>query len=171
MKLNFANIDNAFKMGSSNFKDTQEEIANLKKLIQSDKPKKKTQMDDSPYSITPKMNEYQPTNNFNQPMNYPNQPMNYPNQPMNQQFNSFDYNLLKVMGDPRFDHIVRNYVLINYPEWLKCSNQQQNGPQNVPSLSKSNFGNNYSSNICYEIKRYIVFFIFSVVIFLFLSLI
>ena len=166
MKLNFANIDNAFKMGSSNFKDTQEEIANLKKLIQSDKPKKKTQMDDSPYSITPKINE--PMNNFNQPMN------NF-NQPMNQQFNSFDYNLLKVMGDPRFDHVVRNYVLINHPEWLNCSNQQQNQsqnvPQKIPSLSKSTFGNNYSSNICYEIKRYIVFFIFSVVIFLFLSLI
>ena len=105
----------------------------------------------------------------------PSQPMNNFNQSMNQQFNSFDYNLLKVMGDPRFDHVVRNYVLINHPEWLNCSNQQQNQsqnvPQKIPSLSKSTFGNNYSSNICYEIKRYIVFFIFSVVIFLFLSLI
>ena len=39
--LNFSNLDQAFILGSNQIKDTQEEIANLKKLINSTQIKKK----------------------------------------------------------------------------------------------------------------------------------
>ena len=76
-----------------------------------------------------------------------------------------DYDLMRVIGHPRFDDIVKNYVLINHPEWLLKESVYV--PQNI----KSTFGNKYQTTVCLEVQRYVVFFIISVIIFVLLTIV
>jgi hypothetical protein len=163
MTLGFSNLDQAFILGSSQIKDTQEEIANLKKLILETSTKKKV-----PESSTA----------TNVPLNYtrigPADPVvaNFSNQtsklgPQQNQTDTNDLMLLKVISHPKFDDIVKSYVLMNHPEWMNGNlTQTRYSPQ-----SKSFFGNKYANTICSDIKRYIVFFIVCILIFVVLTLI
>jgi hypothetical protein len=79
---------------------------------------------------------------------------------------------MKVIGHPKFDDIVKNYALINHPEWLLRETVYVPQPVNTPSSpqSISYFGNQYQSTICSDVKRYVIFFVVCVIIFLTLSL-
>ena len=172
-KLYFTPVDQAFTLGSSQIKDTQEEIAQLTKLI--------LESNGNPKGIKQKnqVNNNQITN-VPQPMSSPNyMRVGYPDQqsPVFRPPTSgddIDYNLMKVIGHPKFDDIVKNYALIHHPEWLLKETvyvpQNVSLPQNVPQQSKSNFGNQYQSTICSDVKRYIIFFVICTIIFLGLSL-
>ena len=77
-----------------------------------------------------------------------------------------DYNLMKVVGHPRFGEVVKNYVLINHPEWLlKESVYTPAKQQNI-----SYFGNTYQSTVCSNVKNYVIFFIVCMFLFLLLSM-
>jgi hypothetical protein len=180
-RLYFTPVNQAFTLGSSQIKDTQEEIAQLTKLIlennqninnNSTKNNKKPPPPETPLQ-SPATESPSPT----QIGNYSR--IGYPDQQMamfrpNTAQDDIDYNLMKVVGHPKFDDIVRNYALINHPEWLlkeSVYSPQQPAQQPVPGNNKSNFGNKYQSTLCLDIKKYILFFIFSVVIFIIFTII
>ena len=158
-RLNFTPIDKAFLLGSSQIKDTQEEIAQLTKLIldsnqQPKNKKKNSEPPEGPYTNI----QQQPYQNYMR-TGYPdNQSSVFQKSP---QTNELDYNLLKVIGHPKFDDIVKNYVLINHPEWLL--------KETVYRPAKSNFGSKYSTTVCSNVKNYLFFYITCVLIFLLLS--
>jgi len=169
-KLNFTSVDKAFTLGSTQIKDTQEEIQRLTKLILESNNKKPIKND----PVSPK-NEVQ--DNFITPrlsqnymrVGYPDSQQAVFGQPT--QEDNFDYNLMKVIGHPKFDDIVKNYALINHPEWLlkETVYVPQSSKSNFTGF-KSNFGNTYSTTICSNIKNYVIFFIVCMVMFLSLSL-
>ena len=194
-KLNFTPVDEAFTLGSSHIKDTREEIDKLTKLIleSNTKPTKKisqnvdnglspsnsdNRVDNRGFSTSNSDNRvdnrgFSTSNSDNRVDNrymrvgYPDnqsavfRPNNY------QQEEAIDYNLMKVIGHPKFDDIVRNYALINHPEWL--IKESVYTPQTNKN-SISYFGNKYSSTVCSDVRNYIVFFVTCIIIFLFLSL-
>ena len=190
-RLNFTPVDKAFTLGSSQIKDTQEEIAQLTKLIleSNTQTKKAKQKNSEPPETNERPSQnYGPSQNFNQGnymrIGYPDQ-QTAVFQPRNKDINEFrlhnmeeiDYNLMKVIGHPKFDDIVKNYALINHPEWLlresvyTPSTIQQNkdyfGKSNV---NTSYFGNRYQSTVCSNVKNYIIFFISCIIIIIMLSL-
>ena len=147
--LGFSNLDQAFILGSNQIKDTQEEIENLKKLILDTNTKKKVKNETSaaPLNYT-RIGPADPVvANFAQPTSDTN-----------------DLMLLKLIAHPKFDDIVKGYVLMNHPEWM-------NGNLTQTRSSKSYFGNKYSSTICSDVKRYIMFFIVCIIIFITLTLV
>jgi hypothetical protein len=147
-KLNFASINEAFILGSDQIKNTQEEIAKLKALVIDSNG-----LVSPPKSVTP---EYKRTEQ--QPL------AQSPNTQNPQSGNDFDYNFLKLMQHPKFDDIVKNYVLLKYPEIKFPINTES------PISSISHFGNKYSRTVCSDVKNYIIFFIISLIVYLFLSL-
>ena len=162
MALGFSNLDQAFVLGSNQIKDTQEEIANLKKLIldTNTQTKKKTVTETNvPLNYT-RIGPADPVvANFASP--------NYP-KPIPEDFNqNDDLMLLKVISHPKFDDIVKGYVLMNHPEWINGSLTQTR----YTAPSKSYFGNKYASSICSDVKRYIIFFIVCIIIFISLTLV
>ena len=54
---------------------------------------------------------------------------------------------------------------MNHPEWINGNLPQARND----NFSISYFGNKYSSSVCSDIKKYIIFFIVCIIIFLALS--
>jgi hypothetical protein len=184
-KLNFAAVDKAFELGSSQIKDTQEEISQLTKLILesnniSKKPKQK--------NLSPPETAYDlPTSEMSSPLKPPQSNYNqaqvsnymrigYPDQqralfsPNNAQ-DDIDFNLMKVVGHPKFDDIVKNYALINHPEWLLRETVYKQPPNfRLSPQTVSYFGNKYQSTVCSDVKNYVIFFVASIMIFLLLTI-
>ena len=147
--LNFAPVDKAFLLGSNQIKSTQEEIENLKKLLSNSVSINKSEKMDKPEEPDkPKITERLEPNKRSE--------------------NDLDYNLLKVIGHPKFDDFVKNYVLLNHPEWI---NKRDKIPDTayVPG-NVSYFGNRYASSVCSDVRKYISFFVICMILFIFLSL-
>lgn len=144
-RLNFTPVNEAFTLGSSQIKDTQEEITALTRLIlESNQNPKKVKPPNAKDKIGPPDTQ---TSVFRQPTAEDN----------------IDYSLMKVIGHPKFKDIVKNYVMINNPEWLLKESIY------VPT-GKSTFGNKYQSTLCTKVQSYLIFFVVSVLIFLGLSI-
>ena len=154
-KLNFSNIEDAFVLGSDQIKNTQAEIANLKKII----------MDSS----------ISDPSSGNSGSGDPGSPRKYERigPPDRTQLNfekgdnefNLENNFFKMVQHPRFDDLVYKYVHNNHPDWV-LRDKEYTG-------NKSNFGksyNKYSTTICSDIKNYLIFFTLSIAIYLLLSL-
>jgi len=177
--LNFSNLDQAFILGSNQIKDTQEEIANLKKLINSTQIKKKEIKDlnevknlnevKSSFQKISSNQSYPPETCNLMPYNY--NPNTNPNANTNANVTAEDLNLLKAINHPKFDDIVKGYILMNHPEWINGLPQSRtkNSISYFGNNTLSYFGNKYSSSVCSDIKKYIIFFIVCIIIFLALS--
>jgi hypothetical protein len=152
-KLNFANVSEAYNIASEQIKNRQDQIDKLKKII----------------------NENSNVNNQNKDPNaqdkipgiLPQVPVQHvqPVQMNNTQYSEdFEYSFYKLAGNPRFDQAVQNYLILKHPDWLK----NMNTPQIIPTnqMSKSSFGNFDST----DIKHYIIFFVFSIIIYLLLGI-
>jgi hypothetical protein len=140
-KLNFASINEAYTLGSDQIKNTQEEIAKLKTLL-IDQPIKPETRIGPPDKIETKFD----TTPIKPPAD-----------------DDFEYHFIKAMKHPKFEDIVKNYVSVKYPNlFLKETDYAPQG--------KESFGNKYSRTVCSDIKNYIVFFIMSMLIYLFLSM-
>jgi len=72
---------------------------------------------------------------------------------------------MKLVGHPRFDDIVKDYLLIKYPGWLL----KESVYSSKDLTSKSAFGNMYQSTVISDVQKYITFFIISVFLFVLLS--
>ena len=166
-RLYFTPVDQAFTLGSSQIKDTQEEIAQLTKLILESNGKTKGALPPPPKQKNVETSQMSP--NYMR-VGYPDQQRPVFRPPA--AGDDIDYNLMKVIGHPKFDDIVKNYALINHPEWLLRETVYVPQPVNTPSSpqSVSYFGNQYQSTICSDVKRYVIFFVVCVIIFLTLSL-
>jgi hypothetical protein len=147
-RLYFTPLDKAFTLGSSQIKDSQEEIANLKKLIldSAEKDTKKTTKDKKPKYERIGVPDKQ-VSTFRPPT----------------ESDDINYNFLKISSHPKFDDLVKNYAMVYHPEWLL--KETVYAPGNV-----SYFGDNYQSTVCGDVQKYLMFFITSVVIFLALSI-
>jgi hypothetical protein len=154
-RLNFSPIDQAFLLGSDQIKDTQEEINNLKKIILNKIPqkdvKKETSTEENTYTRIGKPDKVTAT---------------FTESSQQQKQEDTDLTLFKLIRHPRFDEIVKNYVLMYHPEWVL---NETNYTSALPGVSKSSFGNNYSTTVLAEMKKYIFFFVICVVIFLTLA--
>jgi hypothetical protein len=176
-RLNYSPLNQAFILGSQQIKDTQEEIAKLKSIIleTSLEPPKK----EKPPVTPPPTKE----NNNYMRIGYPDNTEATFYKPV---YNNFDSNLLSIIKHPKFDDVVKNYVLNTHPEWVFGESRYvpNNGDSGQPANnfyynretpvssnkdSKSTFGNKYSTSVCYDIKNYIIFFLSSLVIYLLLS--
>ena len=141
-RLLFAPLDEAFYLRSDNIKDTQIEIDNLKKIISESQLVKRQPNPKEQISKPKELYADKVTANFENGA-------------------PSDIDMMKVIQHPRFDDIVKNYLLVKYPELkLKPFNQKP---------IKENFGSNYSTTFCSNIKNYTLFFIFSLVVYLFLE--
>ena len=148
-RLNYATVNEAFKLGSDQIKNTQEEIAKLKALV----------MDSSildQKSLTGQMNQQiSPVpvvkNNYERIGPAPEVSATF-SKGTNE---SMDDTLLKIMNSPKFDDIVKNYISVKHPDWsLKETN-----------YSKETFGLNK------EINNIFIFLIITIIIYLLCSLI
>jgi len=172
-RLYFTPVDKAFTLGSSQIKDTQEEIAQLTKLIlEANGSKKKQKSQQAPE--TPLQSPVSMNTQFQSPVsNYTR--IGQPDQQAavfrpNTAQDDIDYNLMKVVGHPKFDDIVRNYALIHHPEWLLKETVYIPQPAMSSPSTKSTFGNKYQSTLCLEVQKYVMFFIISIIFFIILSL-
>ena len=193
-KLNFTPVNQAFTLGSTQRKDIQDEISHLTKIIlesnasakTSSKRKSNSQSDSlSPSELTTPIKP--PVSNYDQNVagnfkyiGYPDQQTAVFKQRSNE--DNFDYNLMKIIGHPRFDDIVTNYAIVKHPEWffsqsvytpnnLNNLNVPNNLNFNAPSdCNVSYFGNRYQSTLCSDVKNYIFFFVVCMALFLVLSL-
>ena len=174
-KLNFASVTEAYSIGSEQIKNTQSEIARLKKIIEDSS---KNQSDT--LTVIPEQkekgvnNEYKRIGNpdttqatFCKPMNNnTGYVLSKPEYLQNEiPLDDFDYTFLRIMRHPRFDEIVKNYVIINHPDWiLNNTHYVPNNPNNpnqiIYSRSKEMFG---SENVT---KNYVIFFIVAIMIYL-----
>jgi hypothetical protein len=170
-RLYFTPVDKAFTLGSSQIKDTQEEIDQLTKLILNNKQKpgtaKKDNYQQGGGGGYPEQQTMPYEKNNYQRIGYPDQQTAIfrPNNGNQSPQDNIDYNLMKIVGHPKFDEIVKNYVLINHPEWLLKESIYT--PSNRDS--NSNFGNRYQSTVKSDVQKYITFFIISVFLFVLLS--
>ena len=104
-RLGFANVGEAFMLGSDQIKNTQEEIAKLKALI-------------SDSSIQPKVVPV-PANDYQRIGPAPQVTATFgENVPSKNENENFDILLSKLIQHPRFDDIVKNYVDFKHPEWV-----------------------------------------------------
>ena len=167
-KLNFSPITEAFTLGSDQIRNTQEEIARLKQLmgnVELGKPASSVNPPNLPPGTPPNYQRIgQPDAvraNFSPPS--ANVSGSSPS----------DINFLEVVKHPQFDDIVKNYVRERHPNWVITDTQSvpRAVKENFQENFQENFGKRYSSTICSDIKNYIVFFIISLVMYMFLSLV
>jgi hypothetical protein len=64
------------------------------------------------------------------------------------------------MKHPKFDDVIQNYVKFKHPDWVLNQNSYE---------SKESFGK-LKKSTCDEIKNYVIFFVISISLYLFLSL-
>jgi hypothetical protein len=167
-RLNFASIDQAFQLGSKNITDTQEEIANLKKILSGyPNPKKEPDSDKSkePKDQEQKKNSTSPSELYER-IGPPDKVSASFNTGNTTKQDTFDTDILRVISHPRFDDIVTNYIALKRPELANAQLQQTNytGQSGV-----SYFGNRYNSTVCSDVKKYISFFIFCIIVFICLT--
>jgi hypothetical protein len=149
-RLNFAPISEAFYLGSDQIKDTRSEIENLRKVIGDSelvkKPQQQPKQQVSQVQQTSRIgNSDKVVANFN-----------------NQENNNLD--MLKIVQHPRFNDIVKNYIIVNKPEWIK--NPELANTQFIPnrkeSFSPSSAQQSNQQNFTY-------FLIFGLIVYLFLE--
>ena len=171
-RLNFAPITDAFHLGSEQIKNTQEEINKLRKIIGDGQPPSQSQNGNfaSQNGNILKKEVNQPKESM-QRVGYSDSVVgNFSSKNDN---GNFDTDLLKVMQHPKFDDIVKNYIVIKHPEWV---NTKFKDTSYVPN-EKSTFGNrtsflkegfgNVGNNP--ETQKYIIFFLVSLLLYTFLK--
>ena len=161
-KLNFANVSEAYNIASEQIKSRQDQIDKLKKIINENSNINKVQNSPNTISQLP----VEPVSNIEPVSNVqPVQPVHPVQQVQQVQKNNnsedFEYSFYKLASNPKFDQAVQNYIILKQPEWLN----RMNTPQ-MDQMNKSNFGNNNND----DIKHYILFFVFSVIIYLILGI-
>ena len=161
-KLNFANVSEAYNIASEQIKNRQDQIDKLKKIINENSTVNNQTKDPNAQDKVPGILPQVPVQ--------PVQPvqMNNTHAPSE----DFEYSFYKLAGNQKFDQAVQNYLILKQPGWFKnmCTpimSTLTNIPTNpMNQMSKSSFGNIDST----DIKHYIIFFIFSVIIYLMLGI-
>ena len=143
-KLNFASISEAYMLGSDSIKNTNEEIAKLKLLIESSSIKKKN--DNKSSKNDNKSNEKCALEEeFNKSNDNKLSKIDNDQCALEDDFNKLskndnklskndnklnDIDIYKILDHPNFESIIQKYLIINQPKWLnnfqtKTTQQQQ----------------------------------------------
>jgi len=159
-RLNFALLSDAFYLGSDQIKDTQAEIEKLKTLISGDVLKKSNNNINNIKDESSNVKESVKEIVKNERVGYSdNISVNF------DKSGDDDFNLIKMIQHPKFEDIVKNYIIIKHPEWVNGNlNNNVYIPNKMNNLLKENFG-----NVNENVKNYILFFIFGMVVYLFLQ--
>jgi len=173
-RLYFAPIAEAFYLGSDQIKDTQAEIEKLKTIISDSTLAKKSSL-----NIAKKENNERVGQSDNVVATF-NQP------PKNENLNEID--LMRIVQHPKFEDIVKSYIIVQHPEWINNNlNNTMYIPNGIPngirsgipngiqksffnqSFAKERFGEVYSTTVSSNIKNYLFFFIAGMVVYLLLE--
>lgn len=184
-KLGFAPVAEAYSIGSQQIKTERDEIARLKNII---------------LEASKKTPELANSNQEYRRIGLPDK--------VNATFcsngggiveelstNDIEYTFLKLMRNPNFEEVVKNYIIFKHPEWLLSqteyvpSHSDNNfikkiqsggiinnyketfGSVNNNNTNKTNNTNNTNTNLLLsDIKNYVIFFIISMSIYLVLSM-
>ena len=150
--LRFAPLTDAFRLGSEQIKDTQNEIARLSKMISESKGYQQKE-----------------TNNVVSKEIVKKEPMKNENE-------LGDSDILKVIQHPKFDEIVQNYLILKKPEWLHKKQQNNTFSKSTfsnVSYTKERFGNIPSGvpmaapNV--NPKHCLIFFVLTIVLYIYLK--
>jgi hypothetical protein len=159
-RLYFASLDDAFYLRSDTIKDTQKEIDNLKKIINSSQLAKR-----------PTGNEVSKVEDNPRP-----EKRILKSDPVSAQFgfpkDETSLDILKLVQHPKFDDIVKNYIIVKRPEWINRPLESTNYmPQrsNFNGGVRSNFAQNYSSTPYSNITNYMLFFVISLIVYFLLE--
>ena len=106
--------------------------------------------------------------------------------PKNENLNEID--LMKIVQHPKFEDIVKSYIIVQHPEWINNNlNNTMYIPNGIPngirsgipngiqksffnqSFAKERFGEVYSTTVSSNIKNYLFFFIAGMVVYLLLE--
>ena len=184
-KLNFSPLSEAFNLGSDQIKNTKEEIAKLKELISDSSLKDSSKKSKNGTSsiiekgssekseINNSSSSSIKTNDFKRIGNPDNLTLNLNLNGQNLSSNVDDDTLiLKLVNSPKFEDIVKNYIIVKHPEWIgksvrSTSYTNVSYPNNVNSFES--FGNKYNNTVCSNINHYIIFFVIMVSIYLLLK--
>jgi len=171
-RLNFAPLSDAFYLGSDQIKNTQEEINKLRQIISD------TTLSKSPNNISKKEEssiESKPSDKQKR-VGYSDEVT--ANFEKSTNSNNFESDILKVMQHPKFDDIVKSYIIVNRPEWVNSTlkNTEYTGNKSTKSafgnFLKQGFGgsqNTPSSSYSSNIKNYIIFFLVSILMYIWLK--
>jgi hypothetical protein len=142
-KLNFSNISEAYNIPSVGIKETSEKIEELKKKITGSAFSEKNETSNTSYKRIGPPDQVE---------------SKFCNQ---SQEDDLELVIFRLMKNPKFDDIIKNYINFKHPDWVLNSNMYS---------SKESFGKKINTSTCDEIKNYIIFFVISILLYLFLSL-
>ena len=165
-KLNFATVKEAYNIPSEQIKSRQDEIDKLKKIINENSDINKTNKSQNSTNTSNMSNITGSMGNSAGSMSNSNIMSNSTGSNImnnNAHSEDFDYLFYKLASNPKFDQAVQNYLILKHPDWLNQMNQTK---QIYVPIGKSNFGN-FNND---DVKHYILFFVFSVIIYLLLGL-
>jgi hypothetical protein len=180
-KLNFSSVSEAFKLGSDQIRDTQKEIEKLKSIVMETTNNPSSSQGPSGYPGPSGYNRIGPPDtvsaHFSPPQGppAPQGPQGPPGPPGS---DIFDYTLMNLMKNPKFDDIVKNYVLIKHPEWLLSNTSYTPSVPVIPAptpvtptptaptpFTKESFG-----MVCDTVCSLVKFLVFSIVFYLIVRL-
>lgn len=177
-RLNFASINEAYNIGSQQIKSRQDEIDKLKKIIEGSSSQSSSTMQNVESISTTKNTTTKNIPPIQNNSIVPNS-SKLVSPEVSPDTDNFEYSFYKLSNNPKFDQIIKNYIIINHPEWLMNNNTPTtntpttntpttNTPMNF-SNTVSRFGTTHKKNS--NIQNYVIFFIISIVIYLLLILI
>ena len=148
-KLNFSQISDAFLLGSDQIKNTREEIQTLRKLL-----------DDT--ALESNKFKQQKSNRIGPP------DTTIATCSTSQKSND-DIDLLRIVQHPKFDDFAKKYILLKYPNLGNCNLQETSYVPKIQTTQKEQFGNQYSTTIYTNVSNYLIFFVLSISIYIFLK--
>ena len=111
-KLNFASINEAYSIGSEQIKKTQDEIAKLRKIVESSSTGSTGSTQNTNEDIYKRIGLPDRVNALFCGDKPPSQ------NTQNAQDDDFDYSFFKLMKNPKFEDIIKNYIQFKHTEWL-----------------------------------------------------
>jgi hypothetical protein len=142
-RLNFSNIMEAYNIPSVGIKETSEKIEELKKKITGAAFSEKIETPNTSYNRIGPPDQVE--SNFCKGL---------------PQEDDLELVIFRLMKNPKFDEIIKNYINFKHPDWVLNSNMY--------STTKESFGKKINTSTCEEIKNYIIFFVISILLYLFL---
>ena len=145
-RLTYASVDEAFKLGSEQIKDVQEEIKKLKDIVfeTSNSKSKKNGRIGKPDTVDA---------NFQKNNEKPAQ--------------NDSVSLTELIRSPQFEEIVKKYISEKYPQ---LNNVPLKSTQYEPSKSTFGMFKETFGELCSNIKNIVIFFIVSILVYIMFSI-
>jgi len=144
-RLTYASVDEAFKLGSEQIKDVQEEIKKLKDIVfetSNSKPKENGRIG-KPDTVDANFQKQEPV------------------------VKNDSLSLNELIRSPQFEEIVKKYISEKYPH---MNNVPLKSTQYEPSKSTFGMFKETFGELCSNIKNIVIFFIVSILVYIMFSI-